>query len=147
MELTFEHIIPTTAQIETLYEQLKSRDYSISHKTIPTFSEHARFVKHHPYREWFILKTANTTLGNVYIQFDNSVGVNCNTSIKSDEIRYILDYVCSSYDPMPAIPSVRSENFFLRVALKNKLLQQKLKNIGLEEVERTFLLSKNLFDK
>ena len=41
----FESVIGTVTQIEVLYELLKTRIHSISHKSIPTFEQHTKFVK------------------------------------------------------------------------------------------------------
>ena len=69
--MQFESIIPTSAQIETLYTQLKNRSHSISHKSVPYFDEHTNFVQNHPYRKWIIVRNTEIAIGNVYIQYNN----------------------------------------------------------------------------
>ena len=41
-----------------LYNLLKERDSkaNISHKTMPTYTEHLRFIKSRPYRKWYVVK-------------------------------------------------------------------------------------------
>lgn len=74
--LSFEHVTPTTKCIQLLYDLLKVRIHSISHFKMPTFDEHALFVKNHPYRAWFFVNFKGECIGSVYIAFDNTVGVN-----------------------------------------------------------------------
>ena len=141
--MQFEHVIPTPIQIETLYIQLKERTHSISHKRMPSYKEHESFVNNHPYREWLIVKNAVRALGNVYIQYNNSVGLNIDYSVTSGQIYNILKFVYREISPLPAIPSKRFGEFFLNIPSSNTTLQRKLSKLGFIEVERTFVLSKN----
>lgn len=141
--MNFELVIPTSAQIETLYTQLKKRLYSISHKSVPSFDEHTEFVQNHPYRKWIIVKNAETAIGNVYIQFDNSIGLNVDSSVTLEQILEILKQVYISNLPLPEVPSVRFGEFFLRVSSDNHMLQERLSCIGFREVERTFVIKKS----
>ena len=141
--MNFELVIPTLAQIETLYTLLKNRSHSISHKGLPSFDEHAEFVQNHPYRKWIIVKDAEIAIGSVYIQYDNSIGLNVDSLVTCEQIIKILKGIYTSYLPLPAVPSVRFGEFFLNVATDNKMLQKKLLNAGFFEIQRTFVLSKS----
>ena len=141
--MNFEIVIPTLAQIETLYNQLKNRSHSISHKSLPGFDKHAEFVQNHPYRKWIIVKDKEIAIGNVYIQYNNSIGLNLNSLVSCEQIKKILKGIYASYSPLPAKPSLRSGEFFLNVATDNKILQKKLSSLGFSEVEKTFVLSKS----
>ena len=140
--MQLEDIIPTAQQIEILYTQLKSRIHKVSHKKIPPLEDHKLFVKNNPYREWYIVKDKNCIIGNVYLQFDNSIGLNCKDDISEIQIKNILNLICSKVSPLEAKPSVRNGNFFINVASSNKLLQRKLSSIGLEETQRTYIIDK-----
>jgi carbamoyl-phosphate synthase large subunit len=142
IDMNFELIIPTSAQIETLYIQLKKRSHSISHKSFPSFDEHTKFVQNHPYRKWIIVKNADTAIGNVYIQFDNSIGLNLDSSVTFEQTLKILKQVYISNSPLHAVPSVRFGEFFLKVSSDNHMLQERLSSIGFREVERTFVIKK-----
>jgi len=137
--MDFELVIPTLVQIETLYAQLTSRSYKISHKILPSFVEHTRFVLHHPYREWVIVKDNGRAIGNVYIHFDNSIGLHIESPKYFDRVDEVLRFVNTSFLPLPAEPSVRIGEFFFRVSSDNRLLQEKLSILGFREVERTFV--------
>jgi|TARA_B100002003_G_C14137467_1_gene547096 hypothetical protein len=141
--MNFELVIPTSAQIETLYTQLKNRSHSISHKSVPSFDEHTEFVQNHPYRKWIIVKDTEIAIGNVYIQYNNSIGLNVDSLVSCEQINKILKGIYASHSPLPAVPSLRFGEFFLNVASDNKMLQKKLSSLGFSEVERTFVLSKS----
>lgn len=63
---------------KVLFELLKQRSYSISHNNIPSWEEHEEFVKAHPYRYWAIILENNCPIGTLYLQDDNSIGLNIN---------------------------------------------------------------------
>lgn len=137
--MNFELVIPTSSQIETLYTQLKNRSYNISHKSVPSFDKHTEFVQNHPYREWIILKDNGRVIGNVYIHVDNSIGLHFDSSKYFRRVDEVLSFVNNSYLPLPEEPSVRIGEFFFRVSLENRLLQERLSILGFREVERTFV--------
>ena len=139
--MQLEDVVPTTEQIEILYDQLKNRIHNISHKKIPTLEDHKLFIKNNPYRAWYIIKDSNCMIGNIYVQFDNSIGLNCKNDISEVQIKNIFNLIRSRISPLEAKSSVRSGNFFINVASSNKSLQRKLSSIGLEETQRTYILN------
>ena len=141
MEL--EEVVPTEDQVKVLYQQLKNRKYNISHKIFPTYEKHKEFVKHHPYRAWFIIQKFKHSIGNVYIHFDNSIGLNCEKDITETQIQKVLSLILNKFTPLDASLSVRYGDFFLNVSSKNFALQKKLKKIGLIETQRTYIFDIN----
>lgn len=141
-DIELDPVIPSDSQTELLYQQLRSRTYNISHRELPSYENHKKFVAKHPYRAWFIIKSKDVVLGNVYIQYDNSIGLNCSHEINESQIKSILDVINIKINPLDPIPSVRSDKFFLNVATSNIDLQNKLKNIGLIESQRSFVFHK-----
>lgn len=59
-----------------LYDVLREREpyESISHRDMPSFEDHDRFVNSHPYREWFII-FAPRPVGSIYLTHQNEIGV------------------------------------------------------------------------
>ena len=45
LKISFDNITGSDEQIEVLYTQLKNRKYDISHKFLPQFEDHIKFVK------------------------------------------------------------------------------------------------------
>ena len=76
MKYKFERILATDEQIKVLYELLKTRNYVISHKSLPSFEKHQHFVKNHPYLHWFLLYSGSNYFGSFYLKKDNSIGIN-----------------------------------------------------------------------
>jgi hypothetical protein len=142
MEL--EEVLPTEEQIKILYQQLKKRKYNISHNTLPTYKKHREFVKDHPYRAWFIIQKFKKLIGNIYIHFDNSIGLNCEKDVTESQINEILTIVINKFVPLDATSSVRYGGFFLNVSSKNFALQKKLKKLGFIEKQRSYILDKNI---
>ena len=114
--MIYEEVIPNDEQIKTLYTQLMTRVHRISHNNTPSFSEHENFVRNHPYRKWVIILDTSRVLGNAYVKFDNSIGLNLDKAASQNQIRQVLDWVYEYYPPLPSIPSVRIGEFFLNVA-------------------------------
>lgn len=134
-----ETVVPTENQTEDLYRQLCSRAHKISHKEVPEYEKHREFVSNNPYRAWFIIKQNEISLGNVYIKYDNSIGLNCIDEISELQIENILIKLTTDFKPLNAVPSIRAGKFFLNVASSNIQLQEKLKRLGLVESQRSFL--------
>tara|TARA_B100001540_G_scaffold172236_1_gene152042 strand:+ start:189 stop:605 length:417 start_codon:yes stop_codon:yes gene_type:complete len=67
----------TKADIRFLYNQLKERDpkINISHKKMPSYSEHTKFVLSKPYSKWYIIYYKNKKVGNVYLSKMNEIGI------------------------------------------------------------------------
>ena len=76
MELTFEKIIPNITQIRVLYDLLSKRKHFISHTEMPSYEEHNDFVSKNPYLAWYLISRGGEFLGSVYVQVDNSIGIN-----------------------------------------------------------------------
>lgn len=136
-DLRLERILPTDNQIEHLFDQLRLRTHFISHNQMPSFSEHVQFVRKNPYRIWFLIKLGETYVGNAYIQFDNSIGLNLLETTKEGVPR-ILRAIQEEIEPLPEIKSVRKNGFHINVAPSNISLLQILKSMGLSESQRSF---------
>ena len=67
----------TKTDVRFLYNQLKERDpkINISHKIMPSYSEHTRFVLSKPYSKWYIIYYKNRKVGNVYLSKMNEIGI------------------------------------------------------------------------
>ena len=140
VNIYLEKIIPTSDQLNLLYNQLEERSHNISHKVLPSYEEHKDFVKNNPYRAWFIVRQESTFIGNIYIQFDNSVGLNLGENITSYQIQKILSLICSKLPPLESVPSFRRGSYFVNVPSSNISLQKKLNLIKCKEIQRAYTL-------
>ena len=129
LELT--KIEPNEEQVEILFEFLKNRTYSISHNQNPTFEEHREFVFNNPYRCWFLASNAAKVIGSIYVQYDNSIGLD----IEGNNILYLPDclkLLKARLLPLPAQPSKRRGGYFINVSPKNREVCKALEDLGSE---------------
>ena len=61
-----------------LYERLSNPEFNISHKKLPTFDEHVKFINSKPYKGWWLVYANifyNTLVGSVYLTNENEIGI------------------------------------------------------------------------
>jgi RimJ/RimL family protein N-acetyltransferase len=74
-EIKFKEV--DKSDIKFLYQHLKERDpiTRISHKKMPTFTQHEKFVLSNPYTKWYIIIQKNKKIGSVYLTEMNEIGL------------------------------------------------------------------------
>lgn len=76
----------TTDDLQFLYNLLAERppEANISHRKMPTFEEHCRFVNSRPYKKWYIIWHVHSDegvpggmvrVGNIYLTAHNEIGI------------------------------------------------------------------------
>ena len=67
----------TVDDAEFLYELLKQREGSvnISHRSVPSLTEHHDYIKNHSYQSWDIIWVENNRVGNIYLTQRDEIGV------------------------------------------------------------------------
>ena len=60
-----------------LYDLLLQRNsnVNISHKIMPTYEEHIKFVRSQPYSKWYIIEIDGERVGSIYLTNQNEVGI------------------------------------------------------------------------
>ena len=60
-----------------LYALLGARDpvVNISHKKLPTFAQHKRFMRQYPYRFWYLIQLEGKNVGTIYLTRHDEIGV------------------------------------------------------------------------
>ena len=60
-----------------LYNLLKERDSraNISHKKMPTYNEHLKFIRSKPYAKWYIAEFGAFKIASVYLTSQNEIGI------------------------------------------------------------------------
>ena len=68
---------PRTASVDILYQLLKERPpaANISHRAMPTWDEHKRFVASRPYDAWYLIAYPDEVVGAVYLTPADEIGV------------------------------------------------------------------------
>ena len=127
----------TNSEIKFLFELLKDKEYSISHSEIPSFEQHRNFILSNPYYKFAIILLNSKMIGSVYLQNDNTVGLNLLRKFK----RYTSEVISrfeNSFTPLEPIKSKRTQNFCFFVSPKDKFRQQILAENDYEIVSITF---------
>lgn len=137
MNYQFELVTGNNDQIKILYELLKNRIHSISHKKIPNYDTHSKFVKLHPYRKWYIVKFRQDCLGSFYIKNDNSIGFNLNV-INNDIVISCINFIRKNFNPMQASASMVSKDFYINVAASNLDLIEVMHALSMKQLQVSF---------
>ena len=62
----------------TFLHDLLSQRHSIvniSHKRMPTWEEHVKFIKSKPYSKWYIVYSGDERIGTILLTLENEVGI------------------------------------------------------------------------
>jgi RimJ/RimL family protein N-acetyltransferase len=75
MNLTSIYARPDRALV--LYRLLEEREpeHNISHKAMPSWDEHVRFVESRPYQAWYFIIDGDDILGACYLSKQDEIGV------------------------------------------------------------------------
>ena len=71
-----------------LYELLKNKDpnSNISHKKMPTYDEHVKFVLSKPYTNWYIIEHDKKNVGAIYLSKQDEIGISIMNDHKNEDI-------------------------------------------------------------
>ena len=58
-----------------LYDLLKEREsnVNISHKKMPTYAQHIKFIESRPYSKWYVIILNNQKIGSAYLSKQNEI--------------------------------------------------------------------------
>lgn len=76
--------IISNSDYQFLYDLLLDRDpkANISHRKMPTFSEHLKFIKSKPYTKWYIILKEEKKIGSIYLSKNDEIGIFLDKSIQ-----------------------------------------------------------------
>ena len=122
--------------LDFLYELLKYRDgnSNISHKKMPTFLQHKKFVNSKPYVYWYIILQDNEEIGSVYITMLNEIGLHLKQEFNNLKLeKKILNLLMLKH------PKTR---FLININPKNEKRIDFLKKNGFKLIQYTFEFTK-----
>jgi RimJ/RimL family protein N-acetyltransferase len=122
----------TNSDIEFLFDLLKERDPStnISHKKIPAYDEHVKFVQSKPYSKWYIIFKSKQKVGSIYLSKNNEIGIFLSKKFQGKNIG---DFALNDL-----IKKNPGERFLANVNPKNKKSIQFFKNNKFKLIQYTF---------
>jgi|TARA_B100000949_G_C14168793_1_gene402388 RimJ/RimL family protein N-acetyltransferase len=130
-----------------LFDLLKERDsyVNISHKKMPTYASHVKFITSKPYKKWYVIfsldglrsesKYTKTKVGSIYLSKNDEIGI---FILKRFQGKNIGKYVLTEL--MKRNPRSR---YLANVNPKNKKSMQFFKNNGFKLIQYTFELTNN----
>lgn len=137
-KITLEKIVGEKSQIEILFQLLKNRKYNISNTSLPTINSHTKFVKNHPYRAWYLIKSNEIYIGSAYVMENNCIGISLIYDVST--FPEIIKLISKKHKPLKEIKSVRPSNFFINIASNNKKIESQLNKFGAKKIQSTYLL-------
>ena len=71
-----------------LYDLLKNKDpnANISHKKMPSYDEHVKFVMSKPYTNWYIIEYDKKNVGAIYLSKHDEIGISISNDYEYDQI-------------------------------------------------------------
>ena len=120
-----------------LFDLLKKKTFSISHKKLPDFEDHRKFVKNHPYRKWYLLKFNSDFIGSVYLTNTNIIGLNLLSNDIKDYVE-VIKLIVKSHKPLAPINSERSKYFLINANPNNLNLINALKFLKMNHIQNTY---------
>ena len=128
------------SDLRFLFNLLKERDpnTNISHKKMPTFTEHEQFVKSKPYSYWYIIKLSRKKIGTIYLSKNNEIGIFIkkeyqNKGIASEALKLLIN-------------SHSKKRFLANVSPKNKFSAKFFKNNNFKLIQHTYELDNYSLD-
>ena len=67
----------TNSDVKFLFDLLKERDprVNISHRKMPTYNQHTKFIKSKPYSKWYIILKSKQKIGSIYLSKNDEIGI------------------------------------------------------------------------
>jgi len=103
-----------------LYCLLKERDQlaNISHRKMPSYTEHINFIESKPYSKWHIIFKNNKKVGSIYLSKQDEIGLFLKKDVQSRGIGSKALKILIENNPRPrflanvAPKNIKSINFF-----------------------------------
>jgi len=77
MNNTIKLKLVTKNDYKFLFDLLAQRDprANISHRKMPTYEQHVKFVRTKPYAKWYIISFNDEKIGSIYLTHMNEIGI------------------------------------------------------------------------
>jgi len=124
------------ADFRFLYQLLAERDSiaNISHRRMPTYREHVKFVKSKPYRKWYIIYFKNRRAGSVYLSKQDEVGIFLKKGVQGRGIGSIALRLLMKKNPR--------DRLLANISPRNKESAKFFKKNGFTLIQHTYELMK-----
>ncbi len=132
--ICFKSVYNTRGCEKILYCLLKERPRSmnISHQRMPLFSEHRRFVRSKPYKEWYFITKQKNIIGSIYLSYLNEIGI---FLFKQFRGKGLEEQVLQNF-----IASRRRLRLLANISLNNRLYMKLFRSLGFRHIQNTYCL-------
>ena len=120
-----------------MFELLENRTQfeNISHKIMPTFKNHEKFINSKPYFKWYIIYENLKKIGSTYITNQNEIGIHF-ISIRNQD-KFFLKSLKIIMEKHPR------KRFLININPKNKKLKQIIEKNNFKLIQQTYELEKS----
>ena len=122
----------TNSDVRFLFDLLKERNsrVNISHKKMPTYNQHTKFIKSKPYSKWYIILKSKQKIGSIYLSKNDEIGIFLSKKFQGKTVgNFALNEL------MKKNPRKR---FLANVSPKNKKSMEFFKKNGFKLIQYTF---------
>ena len=122
----------TNSDVKFLFDLLKERNprVNISHKKMPTYNQHRKFIKSKPYSKWYIILKSKQKIGSIYLSKNDEIGIFLSKKFQGKNVgNFALNEL------MKKNPRKR---FLANVNPKNKKSMEFFKKNGFKLIQYTF---------
>ena len=120
--------------LKFLYNLLLERDsrVNISHKKMPSYDEHIKFVLSKPYTKWYVVNLDGKKVGSVYLSKQDEIGIFLKKDIQGKGVgKYALN-ILKKKNPR--------KRFIANVNPKNKNSAKFFRQNGFKLIQHTYEL-------
>ena len=117
-----------------LYDLLAERDskVNISHRKMPSYDQHVKFVMSKPYSKWYVIQHNNQKVGSIYLSEQNEIGIFIKRELQGKGIGTEALKLLMKYNPQT--------RYLANVNPKNKKSIEFFKNHGFKLIQYTYEL-------
>ena len=122
-----------------LYNLLENRNpnANISHKSMPNYDQHVKFVLSEPYSVWYVILVNDKKLGSIYLSKQDEIGIFLANDMKGKGIGNIALQLLMRKNPR--------KRYLANISPKNKKSLEFFKKNNFEFIQYTYeFINKNL---
>ena len=119
-----------------LYDLLSERKQfeNISHKKLPSYNNHVKFIKSKPYAKWLLIECREKILGSVYLSKNNEIAIWIKKDIKDYKMKIrkkVLEEIITKFT---------RKKYLTNLNPRNKKIINFYKKNGFKLIHSTFQL-------
>lgn len=129
--------------MEFAYELMKQvqEHERVSHRSMPTFEQHARFIRTLPWRLWYVISANDQWVGHIMCTYRNEIGIRLDVGSQGQGIGpEAVKWLTGKHAPLPPMPGVRIGSWVANISSGNPRSISMFTKLGFAEIQRTYEL-------